>query len=196
MRLNSIFDYLPAGGALADSKDRLISARIKQELNIQLAQYGQVLDVKLNTREQNVELSMALKGESEPITVKIGKYSLTKENDQLWLAVDSQAIEASREWVALLLQDQARRQKLPIPQKSRGWWSFWGEQSGGNLRSRPRRRPRPRKGCRVTAVRDLLHAPGGEPLWRVADDLAIFRFSVRFDQEMSQQAAPANNPAR
>jgi hypothetical protein len=117
MRLNSIFDYLPAGGALADSKDRLISARIKQELNIQLARYGQVLDVKLNTREQSVELSMALKGESEPITVKIGKYSLTKENDQLWLAVDSQAIEASREWVALLLQDQARRQKLPIPQK-------------------------------------------------------------------------------
>src|SRR5580700_295951 len=117
MRLNSIFDYLPAGGALADSKDRLISARIKQELNIQLARYGQVLDVKLNTREQSVELSMALKGESDPITVKIGKYSLTKENDQLWLAVDSQAIEASREWVALLLQDQARRQKLPIPQK-------------------------------------------------------------------------------
>jgi hypothetical protein len=117
MRLNSIFDYLPAGGALADSKDRLISARIKQELNIQLARYGQVLDVKLNTREQNVELSMALKGESEPITVKIGKYSLSKENDQLWLAVDGQAIEASREWVALLLQDQARRQKLPIPQK-------------------------------------------------------------------------------
>ncbi|MFY9983133.1 MAG: hypothetical protein WAM44_18700 [Chthoniobacterales bacterium] len=117
MRLNSIFDYLPAGGALADSKDRLISARIKQELNIQLARYGQVLDVKLNTREQSVELSMALKGESAPITVKIGKYSLTKENDQLWLAVDSQAIEASREWVALLLQDQARRQKLPIPQK-------------------------------------------------------------------------------
>ena len=86
MRLNSIFDYLPAGGALADSKDRLISARIKQELNIQLARYGQVLDVKLNTREQSVELSMALKGESDPITVKIGKYSLTKENDQLWLA--------------------------------------------------------------------------------------------------------------
>lgn len=117
MRLNSIFDYLPAGGALADSKDRLISARIKQELNIQLARYGQVLDVKLNTREQSVELSMALKGESDPITVKIGKYSLTKENDQLWLAVDSQATEASREWVALLLQDQARRQKLPIPQE-------------------------------------------------------------------------------
>jgi hypothetical protein len=117
MRLNSIFDYLPAGGALADSKDRLISARIKQELNIQLARYGQVLDVKLNTREQNAEFSMALKGESDPITVKIGKYSLTKENDQLWLAVDSQTIEASREWVALLLQDQARRQKLPIPQK-------------------------------------------------------------------------------
>jgi hypothetical protein len=117
MRLNSIFDHLPAGGALADSKDRLISARIKQELNIQLTRYGQVLDVKLNTREQSAELSMALKGESDPITVKIGKYSLIKENGQLWLAVDSQAIEASREWVALLLQDQARRQKLPIPQK-------------------------------------------------------------------------------
>jgi hypothetical protein len=117
MRLNSIFDNLPAGSALADSKDRLISARIKQELNIKLARYGQVLDVKLSTREQSVEVSMALKGETDPITVKIGKYSLVRENDQLWLTVDSQTIEASREWVALVLQDQARRQKLPVPQK-------------------------------------------------------------------------------
>lgn len=117
MRLNSIFDYLPAGGTLADSKDRLISAGIKQELNIQLARYGQVLDVKLNTREQSVELSMSLKGEPNPITVKVGKYSLIKENDQLWLTVDSQTIEASREWLTLVLQDQAGRQRLPIPQK-------------------------------------------------------------------------------
>ena len=46
MRLNSIFDFLPAGGTLGDSKDRLIGARIKQELNVQLARYGEVLDVK------------------------------------------------------------------------------------------------------------------------------------------------------
>jgi hypothetical protein len=117
MRLNSIFDYLPAGGALADSKDRLISARIKQELNILLARYGQVLDVKLSTREQSIELSMALKGESDPITVKIGKYSLIKEDGQLWLTVDSPTIGASREWLTLVLQDQAGRQRLPIPQK-------------------------------------------------------------------------------
>jgi hypothetical protein len=117
MRLNSIFDYLPAGGSLADSKDRLISARIKQELNIQLARYGQVLDVKLSTREQSIEVSAALKGEADPITIRIGKYSLLKENGQLWLTIDSRTIEASREWVTLVLQDQARRQKLPIPQK-------------------------------------------------------------------------------
>lgn len=117
MRLNSIFDYLPAGGTLADSKDRLISERIKQELDIQLARYGRVLDVKLNTREQSVELSMSLKGEPNPITVKIGKYSLIKESGQLWLTVDSRTIEASREWLTLVLQDQAGRQRLPIPQK-------------------------------------------------------------------------------
>jgi hypothetical protein len=117
MRLNSIFDFLPAGGTLADSKDRLIGARIKQELNVQLARYGEVLDVKLNTREQSVQLFVALKGEPSPTTVKIGKYSLMKENGQLWLTVDSRTIEASTEWLTLVLQDQAGRQRLPIPQK-------------------------------------------------------------------------------
>jgi hypothetical protein len=117
MRLNSIFDFLPAGSSLADSKDRLISERIKQELNTHLARYGEVLDVKLNTRERSVQLSIKLKGEPDPTTVNIGKYELIKEETQLWLKIDSQSIEASREWLTLVLQDQAERQRLPIPQK-------------------------------------------------------------------------------
>jgi hypothetical protein len=117
MRLNSIFDFLPAGGSLADSKDRLISERIKQELNTHLARYGEVLDVKLNTRERSVQLSIKLKGEPDPTTVNIGKYELIKEDTKLWLTFDSQSIEASREWLTLLLQDQAGRQRLPVPQK-------------------------------------------------------------------------------
>jgi len=117
MRLNSLFDHLPAGTNLADSKDRLISAGIKQELNVKLERYGEVLDVRLNTREQSVEISVRLKGESDPITVRIGKYSLVKENDDLWLTIDSKTIEASREWLTLLLQDRAGHHRLPIPQK-------------------------------------------------------------------------------
>jgi len=78
MSLNSLFDHLPAGGTLADAKDRLISARIKQELNVQLARYGEVLDTTLNTREQSVEISARLKGEPDPIRVRVGKYSLVK----------------------------------------------------------------------------------------------------------------------
>jgi hypothetical protein len=117
MRLNSIFDLLPAGGTLADSKDRLISERIKHELSTHLARYGEVLDVKLNTRERSVQLSIKLKGEPDLTTVNIGKYALIKEDTRLWVTVDSQSIEASKEWLTLLLQDQAGRQRLPIPQK-------------------------------------------------------------------------------
>jgi hypothetical protein len=117
MRLNSIFDFLPAGGSLADSKDRLISERIKQELNTHLARYGEVLDVKLNTRERSVQLSIKLKGEPDPTTVNIGKYELVKEDTKLWVTFHSQSIQASREWLTLLLQDQAGRQRLPVPQK-------------------------------------------------------------------------------
>jgi hypothetical protein len=117
MRLNSIFDFLPAGGSLADSKDRLISERIKQELNTHLARYGEVLDVKLNTRERSVQLSIKLKGEPDPTTVNIGKYELIKEDTKLWVTFHSQSIQASREWLTLLLQDQAGRQRLPVPQK-------------------------------------------------------------------------------
>src|SRR6202007_364413 len=137
MRLNSIFDFLPAGGSLADSKDRLISERIKQELNTHLARYGEVLDVKLNTRERNVQLSIKLKGEPDPITVDIGKYEFIKEDTKLWLSVDSQSIEASREWLTLLLQDQAGRQRLPVPQKYAWAVEFLGGR--GAFRSRTRR---------------------------------------------------------
>ena len=117
MRLNSFFDHLPAGSTLADSKDRFISARIKQELNVQLARYGEVLDVRLNTREQSVEIEIRLKGEPDPIKIRVGKYSLVKENAELYLAIDPKTVEASREWLTLLLQDHAGRQRLPIPQK-------------------------------------------------------------------------------
>ena len=126
MRLNSLFDHLPAGSTLAESKDRLISARIKQELNVQVARYGQVSDVKLNTREQSVEIFVRLKGEPNPISVRVGKYSLVKENGDLWLTIDSQTIETSREWLTLLLQDQAGRQRLPIPRKFAGLVEFLG----------------------------------------------------------------------
>jgi hypothetical protein len=117
MSLNSFLDFLPAGGSLADTKDRLIGERIKQELNTRIARYGEVLDVKLNTRTRSAQLSIKLKGEPDPTTINIGKYELIKEDTQLWVAVDSQSIEASREWLTLVLQDQAARQRLPIPQK-------------------------------------------------------------------------------
>ena len=117
MRLNTIFDFLPACSSLAESKDRLISARLKQELGIQLVRYCQVLDVKVNTREQSAQLLLGLKGEPTPISVHIGKYLLIKENNELWLAIDRQKIEASREWLTLLLQDQVGRHRLPIPRK-------------------------------------------------------------------------------
>ena len=111
---------------MADSKDRLISERIKQELNTHLARYGEVLDVKLNTRERSVQLSIKLKGEPDPTTVKIGKYELIKEDTKLWLTFDSQSIEASKEWLTLLLQDQAGRQRLPVPQKYASAVEFLG----------------------------------------------------------------------
>jgi hypothetical protein len=117
MSLNSFLDSLPAGGSLADSKDRLISERIKQELNTRIARYGEVLEVKLNTRQRSVQLSIKLKGEPDPITVNVGKYELIKEDTKLSLSVDSQSIGASREWLTLLLQDQAGRHRLPVPQK-------------------------------------------------------------------------------
>ena len=117
MRLNSLFDHLPAGNTLADSKDRFISARIKQELNVHLARYGEVIDVKLNTREQSVEALVRLKGEPDPTRIRVGKYSLVKENGALWLTIDARTIEASKEWLTLLLQDHSGNQRLPIPHK-------------------------------------------------------------------------------
>ena len=41
----------------------------------------------------------------------------------------------------------------------------------------------------------LFPRPGGEPLWRVSHDLAIFVLASDPAKECEQQAAPGNNPA-
>jgi hypothetical protein len=54
----------------------------------------------------------------------VGKYSLVKENDDLWLTIDSRTIETSKEWLTLLLQDRAGGHRLPIPHKFAGLVEF------------------------------------------------------------------------
>ena len=62
-------------------------------------------------------------------------------------------------------------------------------------RPRTRRRPRPRErdGVHVTCDRP---APGGEPLLRVPEELALFSPERERQKDRVKQAAPANCPAR
>ena len=53
----------------------------------------------------------------------------------------------------------------------------------------------PRREVRSVNKAYLFATPGGEPLWRVSDDLAIFVLALHPAKKMLQRAAPETRPA-
>lgn len=101
-------------GFLSDSKDRLMENMAQALLNRSVLQpYGQLTALKLNSQEKSIEATVALKGEREPVSLRLEDYELVQENGVAYLVV--QRVTTSREWLTVLAQDFAvgRRFKLP-----------------------------------------------------------------------------------
>ena len=67
------------------------------------AKYGQMLSLKIDRSTKSASLQILLAGESEPVSVEIGKYHLDDINGKKFVVVDSVTI--SRQWMNLAAQD-------------------------------------------------------------------------------------------
>src|SRR4051794_19649011 len=52
MRLSNLLRSFPVGKTLNESKDRIVSGRLKQIMNEELKPYGEILELRVNTLEQ------------------------------------------------------------------------------------------------------------------------------------------------
>lgn len=86
---------------------------IEHLLAKRLEPYGELKNLRLNSRDKTIEIEVLLKGEAEPLAVKVIEYELQTGPEQDYLIV-KRAI-ASREWVTVLLQDFVVGRRQPLP---------------------------------------------------------------------------------
>lgn len=97
MRLSNLLRSLPVGKTLKESKDRIVSARLKQIMNEELKPYGEILELRVNTLEQYAACSVRLNGESEVLDLELSHFELIKTGDLRSIEIDGQDVHTSRE---------------------------------------------------------------------------------------------------
>jgi hypothetical protein len=120
MRLSNLLRSIPAGKSLNESKDRILSARLKRIANEELKPYGEILELRVNTLEQSAGCSVRLNGETEVLDVELSHFRLNKSGELRSIEIEGQNIHTSREWLTTLLHDKLGRKTIPLPAQF-GW---------------------------------------------------------------------------
>lgn len=120
MRLSNLLRSLPVGKTLNESKDRVVSARLKQIVNEELKPFGEILELRVNTLEQCAACRVRLNGETEVLELELSHFKLTKTGNLRSIEIEGQDIQTSREWLTALLHDKLGRKSVPLPAQF-GW---------------------------------------------------------------------------
>jgi hypothetical protein len=120
MRLSNLLRSLPVGKTLNESKDQIISARLKRIVNEELMPYGEILELRVNTLDQSAGCSLRLNGETEVLDLELSHFELTKTGNLRSIEIQGQDIQTSREWLTALLHDKLGRKTVPLPEQF-GW---------------------------------------------------------------------------
>jgi len=84
-------------------KNSAISELAKKFVNNFIRDYGKMVNLKIDSKNKNIELEVLLKGEKENIIVKIEEYKVDSDNGEN--VIKFKNITASREWVEVLINN-------------------------------------------------------------------------------------------
>ncbi|MFW6324171.1 MAG: hypothetical protein ACOC0U_03830 [Desulfovibrionales bacterium] len=77
-----------------------------------MKEYGQVLDLKIDSAKKTAWARVQLLGEAEPVQVEIGRYELARENGKHYLHIET--VRASREWMDTLARQLLAGRRFEI----------------------------------------------------------------------------------
>ena len=115
MPLNTLLQRLPGGHVLTSAKDKLLSKCAIAMINKQIRPYGTMVDFKLNTVDKSVFISLLLRGEQSSVEIRVHKYEVIRKNERVYLEVDGEFVETSREWLTRLIRDKMGRRAFALP---------------------------------------------------------------------------------
>jgi hypothetical protein len=114
--VTGLADRLVAGHAFimfTAAKDALSSHAARNYVNGLIKRYGEVSELKIDSRNKSVDIVCALTGENEPVTVRIENYHIDSEGAKRFVEIT--ALTCSRPWLQNLLEDHARGRRLELP---------------------------------------------------------------------------------
>ena len=101
------------GGMFTAAKDAVASQAARSYVNGLIARYGQVRELKIDSRAKTVAVVCELIGESEPVAVRVESYRLISEDGAHF--VEILTCSCSRPWLHNLLADHACGRRLALP---------------------------------------------------------------------------------
>jgi hypothetical protein len=97
------------------AKDALASQAARRYVNGLIKRYGEVSELKINSKAKSVDLVCLLIGENEPVTVRIDHYRVENHGGKHF--VELGGCSCSRLWLQNLLEDHACGRRFGLP----GW---------------------------------------------------------------------------
>jgi hypothetical protein len=96
-------------------KDWLIEKTIPGLLNERvLKPYGELTAFKFNSKERSAEGEMMLKGETQPVRLRIGRYDLVSEGGRTFVVIND--LVTSREWMTRLAHEFVVGKRFELPE--------------------------------------------------------------------------------
>lgn len=94
-------------------KEGALAIALKHYVNDKLGDYGEVLDVDLDTGANKITARALLKGDRDPVTASVTRYEISRDGEDCYATLKS--FSSSRAWLTLLLTKlfTDKRYKLP-----------------------------------------------------------------------------------
>jgi hypothetical protein len=102
-------------GLLTHARDAGASVAVEKWLARELQEYGELQRVDINSREKKLELDILLKGEAQPVHLRVDQYEIVQTNGRTALLV--KAVTASRPWLQSLLNNFLVGTSISIPEQ-------------------------------------------------------------------------------
>ena len=100
---------------IISGKDTAQSTLIKNGLNIFIKIFGEIRDLKFDTKTKSIIMSIFLKGETDDVILKILNYKFWKDDDDVHY-IEISEISANRYWIDAIANVLLSGKKFAIPQ--------------------------------------------------------------------------------
>jgi len=95
------------------AKDAMTSKAALHFFNKEMARYGKLLDLSIDSRNKTLDLSCLLIGETKPITIRVDNYTIVPDAGKNYL--QASGFTCNRPWLENLLKDFAQNRRLELP---------------------------------------------------------------------------------